>query len=170
MSQTNESQPTEQPPPSQDLAPSGKPRYRSKPFSPRTRVFLLIFGDIFCFVMFAWLGTVQHDTNPGFNLPYNLWVALPFMLGWFIVAPLMGAFKPDLANRPKKMLIRTALTWLAAWPVAMLMRWLLVADTRTLPLTSFLIFALVVFVVNLGMLIIWRWPFALNNQLRLRGL
>lgn len=171
MPHTNESEPTEQQQ-AENLSPAGRPRYRSKPFSPRTRVFLLIFGDIICFILFAWLGSTQHGTSAGFDLPYYLWVALPFMLGWFIVAPLLGAFKADLAIQPRQMLIRTSLIWLAAWPVAMLMRWLFVEhwNAQAIPLSSFLSFALVVFAVNLAMLLFWRWPFAMNNQLRQRGL
>jgi Flp pilus assembly protein TadB len=60
--------------------------------------------------------------------------------------------------------IRTAVAWLLAWPVAMLLRGIFV-DHGIPPLS----FALVVLLFNMLLLLIWRWPFALNNRMRKRG-
>ncbi len=169
MSEASNAENTDQP--VQTALKSGKPLYKSKELSPRKRVVYLVIGDICCFVLFAWLGSTQHATNTSLNLLYYVWVALPFMLGWFLVSPWMGAFRAELATKPRKMLARTALTWLIAWPVAMLIRWLVdYAGGHTIPFSNFLSFAFIALAFNLGLLLLWRWPFALNNELRSRGL
>lgn len=147
-----------------------KPLYRSKEMSPRGRVISLVVGDIFCFLIFASLGTSQH--GEGVNVLYSIWVALPFLAAWFLISPFVGAFQADVATKPTRMIIRTALSWLATWPVAMLLRWLLIDRVRVppTPFSSFMSFAFVALAFNLGLLLLWRWPFALNNDLRKRGL
>jgi hypothetical protein len=147
-------------------ATSVKPLYRSKELSPRARVIALAFGDALCFFIFVTIGANQH--NEGVNLLYNLWLALPFVAAWFLVSPLVGAFREDIATMPRKMLTRTLLAWLATWPVAMGFRWLLVDRVKVPPVSfsSFLSFALVTLFFNMVLLTVWRWPFALNNSLR----
>lgn len=156
--------------PSPTAIKSGKPLWKTREMSPRNRTIALILGDILCFVIFGALGSSQHGETV--SLLYSAWLALPFMAAWFLVSPFVGAFKADIAIRPKKMLVRTIISWLATWPVAMLFRWLLVDRLRVpvTPLSSFLTFAIVALFFNMGLLLIWRWPFALNNELRSRDL
>lgn len=146
-----------------------KPLYRSTEMSPRARTISLVVGDIICFLIFASLGASQH--GKGFNLLQSVWIAVPFIAGWFLVSPFVGAFRADIATSPGKMLRRTALSWLASWPVAMLFRWLLVDRVTVPPITfgDFLSFSLVALIFNTGLLLLWRWPFSLNNDLRKRG-
>lgn len=147
-----------------------KPLHKQREMSPRTRIIALAVGDIICFLIFASLGTNAH--GQGVNLLNSLWVALPFVVAWFIVSPWVGAFRAGIATQPKRMAIRVMLAWLATWPVAMALRWLLV-DRVSVPRVTpgaFLSFAVVALVFNLVILLIWRWPFAMNNGLRKRGL
>jgi hypothetical protein len=147
-----------------------KPLYRSREMSPRGRLISLVVGDTLCFLIFASLGTNQH--GEGVNVLYSIWVAVPFLAAWFLVSPFVGAFRADIATRPTRMIIRTALSWLATWPVAMLFRWLLIDRVKPSPpsFSDFMSFAFVVLAFNLGLLLLWRWPFALSNDLRKRGL
>lgn len=167
MTKTSQPEPTNAP---RTAIKSGKPVYQSKPLSPRTRLITLVLGDILCFFIFASLGSTQHGT--GTNLLYFAWVAVPFLAGWFLVSPWLGAFKIDLTVQPKKMLKCTMLSWLAAWPVAMLLRWLLVnlLSKNPISFSSFLSFSIVVFIFNMALLVVWRWPFAQTNELRSRNL
>ncbi len=147
-----------------------KPLHRSREMSTRTRIISLAFGDLLCFLIFVTLGADAH--GEGFNPLYSLWLALPFAAAWFLVSPFLGAFRADVATRPKKMILRTMLCWLTAWPVAMLFRWLLVERVAVPPVSvgNFLSFSLVTLLFNLVLLsLFWRWPFALNNNLRSRG-
>jgi hypothetical protein len=143
---------------------------RRRTMSPRVRVIALIAGDLICLFLFVSLGANQH--GEGFNPFYSLWLAVPFVIAWFLVAPLIGAFRADIATRPAKMLLRILLAWLATWPVAMLLRWLLVDRVKVPPVafSSFLAFAIVALLFNTCLLLLWRWLFAFTHDLRRRGM
>jgi len=146
---------------------TGAPGVRRE-LSPRARVVALVVGDALCFLIFASIGMNQH--GGGINLLSAAWVALPFLAAWFAVSPFLGAFEATLARSPRRMLLRTVLAWLVSWPVAMAMRWLQVDRVTGTPPGAFLAFAVVALFFNLALLAIWRWPFALNNDLRTREL
>jgi len=149
--------------------PASKRSYTPKELSPRMRTISLVVGDALCFLIFVTIGANQH--NEGFDLGYSLWLAIPFLAAWFLVAPFVGAFRSDVATRPRKMVLRVICSWLASWPVAMFFRWLLVDRVKNPPtmLSSFIAFALVTLIFNMVILLIWRWPFAINNELRRRS-
>ncbi len=144
-----------------------QPRRRIQEMSNRTRVISLAVGDVLCFLIFASLGTNAH--GKGVNFLQTIWVAVPFLTAWFLVSPWTGAFRADMATLPAKMLVRTALSWLATWPLAMFLRWLLVERASPVSVSEFFSFSLVALISNLLILILWRWPFTLNNSLRKRG-
>lgn len=149
---------------------AGKPLHKTREMAPRTRVISLVVGDILCFIIFTTIGSNQH--GEGVNLLYSTWLAIPFALAWFLVSPFMGGFRADIATQPRKMAGRTALSWLIAWPIAMALRWLLVDRVKTPAPTvgEFFSFAVVAFLFNITLLLIWRWPFAWNNEMRKRGI
>ncbi|HXZ05847.1 MAG TPA: DUF3054 domain-containing protein [Ktedonobacteraceae bacterium] len=125
-------------------------------------ILILVIGDLLCFLIFVALGRRSHGEASGFAaIPQIIVTALPFIAGWFLVSPFVGAFRHKIMAQPKAMVIRTALAWLLAWPVAMLLRGIFV-DRGVPPLS----FALIVLVFNMLLLLIWRWPFALTNNLR----
>jgi Protein of unknown function (DUF3054) len=128
-------------------------------------VIMLVLGDVLCFLIFAALGRNTHSEASGSAaIPQIIITALPFMAGWFLVSPFVGAFRQKILTQPRAMVIRTALAWLVSWPVAMLLRGIFV-DHGVPPLS----FAIVVLLFNMLILLIWRWPFALNNSMRKRG-
>ena len=125
---------------------------------------LLVIGDVLCFLIFVAFGRGSHSESSGFaTIPQIITTALPFIAGWFLVSPFVGAFRHKIMAQPKAMVIRTAFSWLLAWPVAMLFRGIFV-DHGVPPLS----FAIIVLLFNMLLLLIWRWPFALNNSLRQR--
>ena len=128
-------------------------------------VIILVIGDLLCFLIFVAFGRSSHGEASGFAAISQIIVtALPFIAGWFLVSPFVGAFRHKIMAQPRSMVIRTAVAWLLAWPVAMLLRGIFV-DHGVPPLS----FAIVVLLFNMLLLLIWRWPFALNNSLRKRG-
>ena len=136
----------------------------SKEIPYKRAVILLVIGDLLCFLIFVALGRSSHREASGFAaLPQLIITALPFIAGWFLVAPFVGAFRHKILAQPRSMVIRTALAWLIAWPVAMLLRGIFV-DHGVPPLS----FAIIVLLFNMLLLLVWRWPFALNNSLRKR--
>ncbi len=128
-------------------------------------VITLVTGDLLCFLVFAALGSNTHGEVTGLaSIPHIIVTALPFAAGWFLVSPFVGAFRRDIVARPRTMAIRTAVAWLISWPVTLILRGIFV-DHGIPPLT----FDIVVLLFNLVILEVWRWPFALNNSLRRRG-
>ena len=125
---------------------------------------MLVIGDVLCFLIFVAFGRSSHGESSRFAaIPQIILTALPFIAGWFLVSPFVGAFRHEIMTQPKAMAIRTSIAWLLAWPVAMLLRGIFV-DHGVPPLS----FAIIVLVFNMPLLLIWRWPFALNNSLRQR--
>lgn len=119
---------------------------------------VLALGDALVFLIFAAVGRASHDETSGLGaLAAVAGTAVPFALGWFLVAPFAGAYRRAHSRAPLVMLRRTLLAWLAAWPVAMGLRWAL---TARIPLSKFAVFALVVLAANALFLSIWRGLFA----------
>ena len=126
---------------------------------------MLVIGDVLCFLIFVAFGRFSHGETSGFAaIPQIITTALPFIAGWFLVSPFAGAFRHSIMTEPRSMVIRTAAAWLLAWLIAMLL-WGIFVDHGVPPLS----FALVVLFFNMLLLLIWRWPFALNNSMRKRG-
>jgi quinol-cytochrome oxidoreductase complex cytochrome b subunit len=133
------------------------------------RVTTLVVGDAIVFLIFAAIGRNNHGEASGFAaIPQIVLTALPFAVGWFIVAPFVGAYRRVLADQPKAMAIRTAFAWFLAWPVGLLLRWFFVDRVKVPPTSAsdFAAFATVTFIFNLIVLMVWRVPYALNNNAR----
>jgi hypothetical protein len=118
----------------------------------------LALGDIVVFLVFAAVGISSHKEQ--LSVPKVLITAAPFLVAWFLVASLLGAFKRDIDDKPGKMVQRTLLSWIVAWPVALLFRSLL--EWKVPPLS----FALVTLITNTIFLLIWRWPYAFVKRSR----
>lgn len=126
------------------------------------RLAALIAGDAASFVVFATVGRHSHNEAAGLAaIGVTVATAAPFAAGWFAVAPLLGAFRRSATTGARAMLQRTELAWLAAWPVAVLLRWALGPDHK-MPLS----FALVILIANAVFLGVWRSLFALVSDRR----
>jgi Protein of unknown function (DUF3054) len=116
------------------------------------RVALLAIGDAIVFIVFAVIGMRSH--KEGLTVSSVLITAAPFAIGWFLVSPFIGAFRRNVTSQVGRMSVRTALAWLAAWPVGLLLRGLIRQEVP--PVT----FALITLATNAIFLQIWRVPFA----------
>ena len=126
------------------------------------RIATLVVGDALAFLIFAAIGRSSHGEATGLAaIPQIALTAAPFAAAWFIVAPFAGAYRRELTAQPRKMAIRTILAWLLSWPVAMALRGIFV-DHAVPPIS----FALITLIFNTFILLIWRWPFALNNSIK----
>ena len=127
-------------------------------------VIMLVIGDLLCFLIFVAFGRNSHGEASGFAaIPQIIITALPFAAGWFLVSPFVGACRHKILAQPRAMAIRTTLAWLLGWPIAMFLRGIFV-DHGIPPFS----FAFIVLLFNTVLLLVWRWPFALNNSLRKR--
>lgn len=121
------------------------------------RTIALIVGDAASFLVFSAVGRGSHHEATGLGaLGAVVGTALPFALGWFVVAPFVGAFRRSATDSVGKMLRRTELAWLCAWPVAMLAR-LAVDPQHQIPMP----FPIIVLAFNALFLGVWRGAFAL---------
>ncbi|MCS6940730.1 MAG: DUF3054 domain-containing protein [Roseiflexaceae bacterium] len=127
-----------------------------QPLAAGRRTVLLVIGDALALLIFAAIGRASHGEEAGLTaLAQVAETAAPFIIGWFAVAPLIGAYRADVAGAPPRMLARTALTWLIAWPVGLGLRALI--RQTTIPVS----FALVTFIAVLTIMSLWRGVFAL---------
>jgi Protein of unknown function (DUF3054) len=116
---------------------------------------LLAAGDALAFMVFAAIGRASHNEAAGLAaLAQIAETAAPFAAGWFVVAPLAGALRAEVAAQPRRMLARTALAWLLAWPIGLLLRALI--RQTSIPLS----FAIVTLITNMLILLGWRSAFA----------
>lgn len=115
----------------------------------------LAIGDVIAFLVFAAIGRASHAEAAGLDAIVQIAeTASPFLIGWMIVAPLLGAYRSDIITAPRTMATRTSLAWLLAWPIGLGLRALI--RQSGIPL----VFALITGVTVLLILLIWRSIFA----------
>ena len=118
------------------------------------RVATLVAGDLVAFNVVTAIGLLSHGELTGLDtLGQVVLVAAPFAIGWFLIAPFAGAFRADIAGQPRRILPRTALAWLIALPIGLLL-WSLIRQKQIQPA-----FAVVTFITNLVVLLGWRGVF-----------
>ena len=67
----------------------------------RVRIVSLVVGDALCFIIFAAIGRGNHGEATGLAaIPQIVVTALPFLTGWFLVAPFVGAFRQGCDGQP----------------------------------------------------------------------
>lgn len=121
------------------------------------RTTILVIGDALSFLAFAAAGRSNHGEAR--TLATVATTAFPFALGWFLVSPFAGAFRRVATATVGQMARRTALAWLAAWPVTLVLRWALAPD-HTVPVS----FAIIILLANVLFLTLWRSIFALVER------
>ncbi len=88
-----------------------------------SRVATLAVGDLIVFLIFSATGRSNHAE--AVSLSSVVVTAAPFIIGWFAVSPFLGAFGRQgsaATTRPLPLLQRTAIAWIVAWAVALLLR------------------------------------------------
>ena len=125
------------------------------------RIAMLAAGDLAAFNLVTTIGLASHGELTGLaRIAEIAQIATPFAIGWFAVAPFVGAFRQDVASQPRRMLARTAVAWLIALPIGLVL-WSVIRQKQVQPA-----FAVVTFVTNLIVLFGWRGIYA---WLRSRG-
>lgn len=93
---------------------------------------VLVIGDVLALLIFVIIGRLSH----GFT---NDWlinvarIATPFLIGWFAVALLIGAYRADLLRAPTALLWRSAVAWIVGDLLAFALRAFLFQNNVTLP-------------------------------------
>jgi hypothetical protein len=109
----------------------------------------LILGDIFAIALVTVIGFATHGETGLDFAPRMLTTFGPVTLGWFLVAPFLGLFQPEITANPRQ-LWRPFLAMVFAGPLAALLRALLL-NSVVIP-----VFAVVLAgSAGLGM-VVWR--------------
>lgn len=134
-------------------APEGENVTLSNTSSSARRTIFLIIGDAIVFLVFALIGISSH--KEAIDSVKVVTTAAPFALGWFMVAPFVGAFSRKKTSEPGKMALYTILAWLPSLVLGMTIRGITV--DQKVPPPSFIVITLI---SNTIFLSVWRVPFA----------
>jgi len=118
---------------------------------------ILIFGDVLSLALVTVIGFAAHGQTDLALLPRMMATFLPLLAGWFLLAPLLNLFSPDITQNPRQ-LWRPVYAALLAAPLVGVLRAAMLGGI-VLP-----IFVLVIGAnTALGMLI-WRAVFLLIQR------
>lgn len=113
----------------------------------------LLIGDVLAFLFFVILGRISHGFTSDWLINVAR-IATPFLIGWFVVALGVGAYRRDRLRHPAAFLGWSALAVLAGDGVAFLLRSLLFQNNVTLP------FALTTLAFTMLFVLGWRGIYA----------
>lgn len=118
------------------------------PSSPLDRPIVSVI-DTVALLTFAAIGKASHNPDGSWDILGILWTALPFLLSWFTVAPLLGCFTPmaTTSGDIKQSTISVAKGWIVAIPLGCLLRG---AIKGYLPPIAFVIVTLIATLVLLS--------------------
>lgn len=111
-------------------------------------------GDIVVLLAFLLAGTLRHyplsvvEADP---LIY-LYAAGPFILGWLVCAPLIGAYSPGGGSAPNSSIPLAIRSWIPAVVMGLAVRVVAIPGRGFDP-----IFALVMLVGGIVVLVVWRF-------------
>ncbi|ELK52632.1 MULTISPECIES: DUF3054 domain-containing protein [Haloferax] len=82
-------------------------------------------GDVLAIFLLVTVGVIQHNGVSYLSADPVGWVltAVPFLIGWLVTAPLLGAYSPGAAESAKSAVPLGVRSWLAATVVGMAIRW-----------------------------------------------
>ncbi len=109
----------------------------------------LVLGDIFALALVTVIGFATHGETGLEFFPRMLTTFLPVSVAWFVVAPFLGLFRPEITANPRQ-LWRSFVGMVLAGPLAALLRAFLL-NTVVIPLFAVVLSGS----AGLGMLV-WR--------------
>lgn len=117
----------------------------------------LAVGDLLVIVAFIYAGTLQHGTVPfpltgADDVLALLAVAAPFLVGWVLAAPVVGAYSAGAVESAKASVPLAIRSWIPAAVIGLIIRATPVVDGGVA--VSFAIVMLIVGSVSLG---VWRY-------------
>lgn len=128
---------------------------------PWGRTAALVAGDVAALLAFAAMGRGSHGLATGLAaVAETARTAAPFIGGWLIAAPFVGAFAPAATRGPLPMLRTTLVAWLPALAVGAVLRALAIG--RFSPPSFYVVTLLVGALLLAG----WRAAFALAEGRR----
>ena len=111
-------------------------------------------GDLVVLLAFLLVGTLEHWTFEQLQADPTIYllVAGPFILGWLICAPLIGAYSPGGGSAPNSSIPLAIRSWIPAALIGLLIRVVAMPDRG-----ADIIFAVIMLVGGALVLSIWRF-------------
>lgn len=116
----------------------------------------LAVGDVLVLALIVAFGVVSHSSvDVLFANPVGwLGALLPFLVGWAVVAPLVGAYSPGAGESSKAAIPLAVRSWVGADVVGIVIRGIVNVGSTLVGLAIFFTVMLVVGAVGLGL---WRY-------------
>lgn len=113
-------------------------------------------GDIVVLLAFLFVGTVEHTPVDIVLAEPLIYVnaAAPFIIGWLVVAPLVGAYSPGAGSAPNSSIPLAIRSWIPAAILGILIRMTPFIDGGFDP-----IFAAIMLVGGTVVLSVWRFVY-----------
>jgi hypothetical protein len=115
---------------------------------------ILVAGDLLAIAVVTVIGFATHGEADAARLPRMLTTFVPLTIGWFLLAPFLELFNPEIVSNPRQ-LWRPFLAMVFAGPLAALLRALLL-NTVVIPIFGVVLSGS----AGLGMLVwraLWCW-------------
>ncbi len=123
---------------------------------------VLIVGDALALLAFGVIGRMTHNLSAS-DVSGVLETTVPFMVGWFVVAPWFGLFRSEIALAPMKTTVLTLLAWVPiGYPIGLVL-WALVRR-RSIPDGIAPEFAIAALAATVVFLLGWRLVYALIRR------
>eukprot|EP00980_Cylindrotheca_fusiformis_P014340 scaffold3827_cov179-Cylindrotheca_fusiformis.AAC.4 len=78
--------------------------------------------DTIAILTFAAVGKASHSADGSIDGLAVAMTALPFLLSWFVVAPLLGCYSPGATADIKSAIVQTGKGWIVAVPIGCVLR------------------------------------------------
>ena len=118
---------------------------------------LLVLGDILAIAILTIIGFATHGEAELSLVPRMATTFFPLCIAWFLLAPALGLFQPEMISNPKK-LWRPAIAGLFAGPFAAVLRGFIL-NAPIIPIFA----AVLAGTAALGM-VLWRGLFVFLNR------
>ena len=121
----------------------------------------LAVGDVLVISLLLTVGVVNHNDVGYLSTDPVGWLLtlVPFLLGWAVVAPLVGAYSPGAAESAKAAVPLALRAWIPANLVGAFLRWTPLFEGGNAPLADYAVFVLVTMVFGLVGLAAWRYGY-----------
>jgi hypothetical protein len=117
----------------------------------------LVGGDILAVLLVTIIGFATHGEADLSFLPRMAAAFFPVTIAWFLLAPFLGLFQPEIVSDPRQ-LWRPAFAMVFAAPLAAVLRGFLL-NAPIIP-----IFAVVLASTSAFGMLVWRWVYFLLNR------
>jgi hypothetical protein len=131
------------------------------------RTAILLIGDLLVVLSFVAIGRQSHALSTS-DLLAGLMTAIPFVVGWFAIAPWFGLYRVTISTNWRRLLPRLLATWIIAVPLAHVLRAVMLQ--RPIPAGIALTFVMVSLTYLGVVMLAWRMAFmVISYWARCRG-